>query len=295
LPWGGVIIHNGTGATQYITLSAPIPYSTPKALLAKGKDDVPDGWLLHLMVQGEMYFDSLTAIGRLAGATEQLDRFDNPKPPYIDGFVSLAMERPDWSRESGIPRFTSDVRSLVETDGVWDLALYVKGERGPITLSCDLQGDLPAGDRIVLLDVLTREVHDLLADDRPVTITDYREDFPYHLKVIAGSVAYVEHTTQEILTHLPSDFALAHNYPNPFNPVTHLRYSLLRPARVTLKVYNLLGQEVITLVDDWRDLGHYKVVWDGRDRFGGQVASGVYFAAYMAEGRIYTRKMVLMK
>ena len=264
-----------------------------KALLAKGKDDIPDGWLLHLNVQGKMYFDSLTTVGRLAGATEQLDYFDNPEPPYIGGFVSLAMERDDWG--ANLPRFTSDIRSIEETDGVWDLALYVKDERGPITLSHDLQGDLPPGSHIVLLDVLTREVHDLLADDRPVTITDYREDFPYRLKVVAGSAGYVDQTTEKILAELPSAFALAQNYPNPFNPATHLRYSLIRPTRVTLKVYNLLGQEVVTLVDGWQDLGHYEVIWDGRDRFGSQAATGIYFAVYMAEGRTFARKMVMMK
>ncbi|UCD38312.1 MAG: right-handed parallel beta-helix repeat-containing protein, partial [Fidelibacterota bacterium] len=91
VPWGGVIIHNGTGASQTITLKAPLPSSLSKALLAKKNADIPDGWLLQLNVQGELYFDSLTTVGRLAGATESLDKFDHPEPPYIEGYVSLAM------------------------------------------------------------------------------------------------------------------------------------------------------------------------------------------------------------
>ncbi len=292
-PWGGHAVYNRTSSNQTITLSAEPGGGLGKDLLAKGIEEQPEGWLLQLQAEGKTYADVANAVGRLAGADEQLDYFDNPEPPYVDGFVSLAMERPDWG--ANLPRFTSDIRAIEENDGVWDLELFVKGEKGPITLSHALQGDLPPGNRIILLDVMTREVHDLLADDGPLTFTRYREEFPYHLKVVAGSASYVEFTTKEILASLPSDFSLAQNYPNPFNPATHLRYSVFQPARVTLKIYNLLGQEVVTLVDGWQDLGHYEVVWEGRDRFGVQAASGIYFAAYRAEGRMFTRKMVLMK
>ncbi len=301
MPWAGYAVWNRASGDQSVTVR-PLPVSEAMFKKVDMAHDVlypqlqlqdQTGWLLQLRALGETYADVANAVGRLEGATEQLDYFDNPEPPYVDGFISLAMERPDWG--ANLPRFTSDVRSVEETDGVWDLELYVKDEQGPITLSHDVQGDLPPGNRIILLDVMTREVHDLLADGGPVVITDYREDFPYHLKVVAGSASYVEYTTKEILASLPSDFSLAQNYPNPFNSVTHLRYSVLQPAKVSLKIYNLLGQEVVTLVDGWQDLGHYEVIWGGRDRFGSQAASGVYFAAYVAEGRTYTRKMVLIK
>ena len=300
MPWAGYAVWN-RGGDQSVTVR-PLPVSGGYGKKIDTAHDVmypqlqlqdQAGWLLQLRAEGKTYADGANAIGRLEGATEQLDYFDNPEPPYMDGFISLAMERDDWG--ANLPRFTSDIRSIEENDGVWDLELFVKGEKDPITLSHDLQGNLPPDNRIILLDVMTREVHDLLADDRPLTLTNYREEFPYHLKVVAGSASYVEYTTREILAQLPSDFSLAQNYPNPFNPVTHLRYSLFQPARVTLKIYNLLGQEVVTLVDGWQDLGHYEVIWEGRDRFGAEAASGIYFAVYMAEGKLFTRKMVLMK
>jgi phosphodiesterase/alkaline phosphatase D-like protein len=292
-PWGGYIVWNHTASPLSVTLSAEPGGGVAKELLAKANTEPPAGWLMQFKAVGRTYHDVMNSIGRLDGASEHLDSYDKPEPPYIDGFVSLAMERPDWG--ANLPRFTSDVRSYEENDGVWDLELYVKGERGLINLTHELQGDLPPGNKIVLLDVLTHKVYDLLAGDEPVVFRQYREDYPYHLKVIAGSALYVDNTTEEILAQLPTEFALAQNYPNPFNPNTRLIYSLIRPAKVALRVYNLLGQEVITLVDDWHDLGHYEVMWDGRDRFGNQVASGIYFAAYMAEGKIRTRKMVMMK
>ncbi|UCD39190.1 MAG: T9SS type A sorting domain-containing protein, partial [Fidelibacterota bacterium] len=296
-PWSGYVVYNRSDTeTRSITLSGEPPSAAAKQakkMLAKAAENQPEGWLMDLHVAGRTYADMHNAIGRLAGASEELDHFDNPEIPYVDGFVSLAMERPDWGAK--VKRFASDVRSYEETDGVWDLEIYVKGERGPIDLTYDLRGSLPPGNKVILLDVLTRELYDLVEGREAIVITQYREDFPYHLKIIAGTAGYVDFTTTDILASLPSDFALAPNYPNPFNPVTHLRYSLIRPAKVAIVVYNLLGQEVATLFNGWQDLGHYEVLWDGRDRFGSQVASGIYFAAFMAEGKIHTRKMVMMK
>ncbi|MFQ6031960.1 MAG: FlgD immunoglobulin-like domain containing protein, partial [Candidatus Zixiibacteriota bacterium] len=78
----------------------------------------------------------------------------------------------------------------------------------------------------------------------------------------------------------PDDFSLGQNCPNPFNPTTSIQYSVMSdqfPSHVTLKIYNVLGQEVRTLVDETTEPGFYTVTWDGRDSFGNGVASGVYF------------------
>ncbi|UCH10733.1 MAG: VCBS repeat-containing protein, partial [Fidelibacterota bacterium] len=293
-PWGGYAVYNRDQANTYtVSLTGEPGGGISKELLAKANAEPPAGWLLHMEVRGATYRDGLNTIGRLEGASEGLDSFDNPEPPYIAEFISLAMERPDWGTK--MPLMTSDIRSLEETGGVWDMAMHVKGESGPITLTSNLQGDLPPGHSAMLLDVLTREVHDLLAPGEPLTIRDYREDFPYHLKVIAGSADYVATTTEEILASLPEDFALAQNYPNPFNPNTTLRYSLYRPAKVALKVYSLLGQEVATLFNGWQDLGYYEVQWNSKDRFGRELPSGIYFARLSAPGVSRMIKMVLLR
>jgi hypothetical protein len=75
----------------------------------------------------------------------------------------------------------------------------------------------------------------------------------------------------------PLTFALAQNYPNPFNPETRIAYSLPVPGKVSLKVFNMLGQEVITLVNERMAPGKYVEIWQGRNRAGSLVASGVYF------------------
>ena len=95
-----------------------------------------------------------------------------------------------------------------------------------------------------------------------------------------------------------SNFSLKQNYPNPFNPTTSIRYAVgsrQRPVPTTLKIYNILGQKVRTLVDEPKTSGNHEVTWDGKDDKGKEVASGIYF--YQLEVGEFTecKKMLLLK
>ena len=96
-------------------------------------------------------------------------------------------------------------------------------------------------------------------------------------------------------TGLPADFALAQNYPNPFNPITQLRYDLPEQAFVTLTIYDLLGRNVATLVNQIEDVGYKAVMWDGKDDHGRSVSAGVYLYRIKAGDYIQTKKMILLK
>lgn len=93
---------------------------------------------------------------------------------------------------------------------------------------------------------------------------------------------------------IPSSFDLL-NYPNPFNPATTIEYSLSRATHVTVKIYNLLGLEVRTLVDKISQTGIYQTKWDGMNDNGQPVASGVYVYQLHCDSQVQTRKMTLMK
>ncbi len=94
---------------------------------------------------------------------------------------------------------------------------------------------------------------------------------------------------------VPKEFALENNYPNPFNPTTTIRYAVPAGSKVTLRVYNILGQEVRSLVNGFRDVGRYEVMWDGRNNGGNQVSSGVYLYRMEAGKFIQTKKMLFVK
>ncbi len=94
---------------------------------------------------------------------------------------------------------------------------------------------------------------------------------------------------------LPGAYKLYQNYPNPFNPVTTIQFDLRHAARVELVIYNLLGQEVATLIRGYRQPGSYVKVWEGRNHSGQPVASGVYFYRLVAGDYVKTRKMILLR
>jgi len=93
----------------------------------------------------------------------------------------------------------------------------------------------------------------------------------------------------------PTKFSLQNNFPNPFNPITILRYDLPEQAQVTLTVYDLMGREVTQLVNTTREAGFKSVQWDATDSFGKPVSAGVYLYQIQAGDFRQTKKMVLLK
>jgi hypothetical protein len=89
---------------------------------------------------------------------------------------------------------------------------------------------------------------------------------------------------------IPSEFALKRNYPNPFNPSTTISYALPKSAEVKLIVYDILGRELATLVNEKQTAGNYRVSFDGRN-----YASGIYFCKLTADAKVKTLKMMMLK
>ena len=94
---------------------------------------------------------------------------------------------------------------------------------------------------------------------------------------------------------LPETFALFQNYPNPFNPSTQISFDVPSAEFITLRVYNLLGQDVKTLSSKTMNPGRYIFEWDGTDLLNNDVASGVYFYELRGESFISRKKMLLIR
>jgi hypothetical protein len=110
-----------------------------------------------------------------------------------------------------------------------------------------------------------------------------------HPEVEAGQVFYSNPTA------IPTKFALHQNSPNPFNPTTKIAYDMSDAGDVKISVFNVLGQNVNDLVNGYREAGSYEVIWDGKDKSGSAVASGMYFYRIDTEQFIETKKMLLLK
>ena len=126
-----------------------------------------------------------------------------------------------------------------------------------------------------------------IGEDRVLLFGGYDDSFKdetwiYYMATTPIAPLYAARTLE--------DFFLSPNYPNPFNPLTEIAYIIPRGAHVTLKVYNVLGAEVDTLVDAHHEAGFYTVRWDAA-----HLASGVYFCTIQAGDFKATKKMVLLK
>jgi len=112
---------------------------------------------------------------------------------------------------------------------------------------------------------------------------------------------WFDHNTyiqEDMNDDVPISFVLHQNYPNPFNGTTDIRYEISYnryPSPISLKIYNILGQEMRTLVNEEQEPGQYIITWDGRDNYGREVASGLY-VYHLTNGTLQeTKRMLLLK
>ena len=89
---------------------------------------------------------------------------------------------------------------------------------------------------------------------------------------------------------IPEKYELSQNYPNPFNPITNIKFQIVERGSVTLKIYDILGNEVTTIINKELEAGYYKYDWDASE-----LASGVYLYRIRAGKYVETKKMLLLK
>jgi hypothetical protein len=102
-----------------------------------------------------------------------------------------------------------------------------------------------------------------------------------------GGATFIEETE---INELPTNYYLSQNFPNPFNPTTKLRYSIPKTSKVSIKVYDILGNEIETLIKEEKPVGTYEITW-----YAGNLPSGIYFYILQAGEFVETRKMILLK
>ena len=139
------------------------------------------------------------------------------------------------------------------------------------------------------------------AGQRDLIVLDKNGNVAYHNNITSGIPDSLDNfirslsllsTESEVYT---DKFILQDNNPNPFNPSTRITYSIPINSSVSLKIYSLLGKEILALVDEVKTQGEYSVQWDAKNSLGNKVPSGIYF--YKLETRDFTKtkKMILLK
>ena len=281
-PWNGYAVYSAQ--TAAITL---MPFSDSDSSVARIVS--ADEWYLNIKLDSDTYFDHSAEIGRRKYANNSYDRFDTPLFPEIDQGISLAMD----INGSGSFGYKRDIRDFEEMNGIWSLRLHNQKDDEQVFISGDLRGSIPDGLQIAVVDIAERNVSYSLLEQG--IMINKNSNLSYDLKLVAGDLDYVNRTAEEILSNIPSEFSLGQNYPNPFNPITKMDYTLPKRSRVNISIYNVLGQEIVTLVNEEQSYGYHSIAWNGTDQMGRAMASGVYFTRMVSETFSQTKKMLLLK
>ncbi|MBI3005320.1 MAG: T9SS type A sorting domain-containing protein [Ignavibacteriales bacterium] len=249
--------------------------------------------------------------GNVAGglATERYD---------ISGILPVSRASAMWSvswtgRPIGLghwsgPNISDDADDLIyvsirsdgtsDTPGLWEIsdvssqfvakrniykpddAVPLGGAGGDVNRFADLTVD-PAGN-VVFFENGNEEIIMLAPPQLTATTT--------FTTTGADSILIQGPTTVEAITELPLRFVLSQNYPNPFNPSTEIRFSVNQPGHVSLNVTDMLGREVVVLVDEFKSAGAYRISFDAAN-----LTAGTYFYTLRSGSLSKTRKMILLK
>lgn len=115
-------------------------------------------------------------------------------------------------------------------------------------------------------------------------------------------VAYVFRQPPPIVVNVASEFApisekfnLSQNYPNPFNPSTSINFEIPTSSHVRIEIYDINGQKIRDLINNFKEKGNYNVSWDGKDNYGNLVSTGSYFYQIQIDNSVQTKKMIMLK
>ncbi len=266
-----------------------VPVAADKNVTPEPASDI-NNWAAAITAKVGVSSDNLLFFGASINATDGFDaKYDYAKPPVSPAAnaVQTYFERADWN--SLFTRYSSDIKAKFETPAQgksWAFKFSSKAA-GTLTLSWnDILTQIPDVVRtnynfILTGDGITAPVNMLTVHS---TGFDVQSNTVYNFFINANLTGVGDDQTS-ILT-----FDLAQNYPNPFNPSTLIKYSVPENGTVTLKVFDVLGNEITTLAAGYHTAGVYNVNFDATG-----LTSGVYFYTLNAGTKSLTKKLLLTK
>ena len=263
------IPQNDVYTVSYITTTANVVYRRPALTIVQQRYNVP----------------------RKLAVTTTMN--DNPRWFYSDNGASSWVRNiqlgPSTTCHAYFTSCCSD--SMTTTGGAYLILGYASNDGDSVNVKTTT---IPP---VVYYSYFKRNSHICASQVAPTTAIHRVGNSKYPAFAYAGSgPVNVYYNAQNLVTgvqpysEIPARFELSQNYPNPFNPVTDIRYDIPKTSHVKLVIYNTLGQEVTTLVNETLQPGSYKAVWNANN-----YASGVYFYRLVTHGFTDVKKMVLIK
>lgn len=297
-PWEGYFVWNGDNSSR--SLIVPPKEATGRPLK---KQTLANNYLskypeVSVLISADLrcgkFIDCDNLFGIADNAVDEYDNYDLKEAPAIGDYVSLWIDNRNWKKFSGA--YTVDMRSGGSDGCAWDIVVDYSLEKpaGLLTMKFQQQTNLP-DDWLMYLFDSSEDIAINLKDRSEISLNPVAgkpSRKPYKLAI--GTEAFVLQNSDEIPL-VPLEFELFQNYPNPFNAATTISFNLPRRMNVSVKIYNILGQFVKTLVDEEIRGGNHKIYWDSRNNQGNLISTGVYIIRMQSKDKVAVKKLLMIK
>ncbi|MBL1212202.1 MAG: T9SS type A sorting domain-containing protein [Ignavibacteriae bacterium] len=280
-PFDGYAVSSNTATTLSVDPQLTAPAMNKNLVTSTAGFD----WSIDIIASCQDAKDIDNKIAVNKDAEIGWDKFDKPEPPQIGKFVSVKFSHEEW--EKVFKHYCVDVRPSIAEGETWDFEVETNIE-DKVKISFEKVNEVPENYEVWLVDNLLKTTQNIRAK------TDYEfktsvNNKSKKLKLLVGDENFIKKEFADMQL-IPNEFKLHQNFPNPFNPTTNILFSIPREEKVVLKIYNVLGKQVSTLLNEVKPAGTYLITFDGKS-----LASGVYFYSIEAGTFISTKKFILLK
>lgn len=290
-PRVGYIIKNQTGI-KYPLEIYPIAVQSNNPSTKKKIYFDEKFWQIRLKIMADQRNDNFNLIGVHPEASEAWDVLDYPEPPPIPGkYISLSFPHASWKKYPG--NYTIDFRSIITTSATWQFFIKSNMPETIATLTAQSIENVPLQYKVYLIDESINFTQNLRQNQSYKFVTSSTNQTK-QMEIVVGTQEYFDQAEQGF-TEIPKSYELLPNFPNPFNSATTIRYGIPVDDKLSLTVYNIMGEKVITLFDQYKPAGYHVEIWDGCNADKINVGSGVYIYCLSSSKLTLTQKMILMK
>ncbi len=262
----------------------------PARPLPTAKSEAEVDWQIHILAQSSNARDTDNYAALAASSSPRWDALDRPEPPVIGDYVSLYFGRQDW--DVPFRRFSTDARPFGAGQVEWTFELSTSVDE-PIQLTFAGLESVPEDLEIWLVDRLL-QTQTNIREQPAYTVAGSPEAFADRFSLLVGEPEVLAATLAGA-RELPESITLE-SFPNPFRTSTSIRFGLPADDVVTLKVYDLLGKEVATLLSrSETERGFHSISWNGQNQAQQPVRSGMYLYVLESQTTRVTGQTVVLR
>ena len=296
-PFGGYIICNKTDSTIVFKSSGDSNLNLSRSFLSNNKNNDEKSFFRgKISFKSSKFSDNNNFFGYNKNASESFDKYDNiSEPPLPNNENAFKF---DWVLKdiNGFNKYLlEDIKNSSDSTFIWDGILKTSKNQSDLQLTVSNLENIYQNKKLILVDRNNGETFNLLNKNNFTIKKGHAKNLGRRFSLIHGPEKWVQDQVDEIIQSIPNEFNLSQNYPNPFNPITTINYQIPLDQMVILKIYNLIGQEIITLVNEEQYAGNYNIIWNGKDKDNKQLSSGTYFYVLKTQNHSVAKKMLLLK